>query len=334
MTQRINHGGFCLSLDFELMWGVRDKKTIASYGANILGVRQVVPRLLEHFATYDLACTWATVGFLFFEDRDALIAALPKIRPNYTNRRLSPYETEALAGIGATERQDPFHFGLSLIRSIISAPHQEIATHTFSHYYCLEPGQDLKSFNADLDAAKLAAAAEGIALKSIVFPRNQFNARYLAACRDKGLIAYRGNERSRLYKAAPQSGEKLAKRAGRFLDAYINVSGANTHVLAATDGMVDVPASRFLRPYSRSLNLLDGRRLARILHAMRAAAATDHVFHLWFHPHNFGINQDENFAFLKMILAESVRLNQEYDWPSRTMADFAALATEGREWQA
>lgn len=329
MTQLFNRAGFCLSLDFELMWGVRDKKSIASYGANVLGVRQAVPRLLDLFATYDVACTWATVGFLFFEDRDALITGFPKIRPNYVNRRLSPYETEVLAGIGATEHQDPYHFGLSLIRSIISAPRQEIATHTFSHYYCLEPGQDLQSFNADLDAAKLAAAAEGIALRSIVFPRNQFNACYLAACRDKGILAYRGNERSRLYEAAPQSGEKLAKRAGRLLDAYIDVSGANAYVLAAADGMVDVPASRFLRPYKRSLAFLDGRRLGRILRAMRDAAASNRVFHLWFHPHNFGINQDDNFVFLNRILTEAVHLNQEYDWPSLTMASFGALATEG-----
>lgn len=34
-------GAFVISLDFELMWGVRDKRTIADYGRNILGVRRV-----------------------------------------------------------------------------------------------------------------------------------------------------------------------------------------------------------------------------------------------------------------------------------------------------
>src|SRR5450631_2733915 len=33
-------GAFVISLDFELMWGVRDKRTIADYGRNILGVRR------------------------------------------------------------------------------------------------------------------------------------------------------------------------------------------------------------------------------------------------------------------------------------------------------
>jgi len=39
-------GKLVISFDFELFWGMRDKKTIAQYGANILGVQQVIPRLL------------------------------------------------------------------------------------------------------------------------------------------------------------------------------------------------------------------------------------------------------------------------------------------------
>jgi hypothetical protein len=35
-------GAFVISLDFELLWRVRDKRTIADYGANILGVRRAI----------------------------------------------------------------------------------------------------------------------------------------------------------------------------------------------------------------------------------------------------------------------------------------------------
>ena len=62
----MQYGTFVISLDFELLWGVRDQRTIADYGANILGVRQVVPALLDLFAERNIACTWATVGLLFF----------------------------------------------------------------------------------------------------------------------------------------------------------------------------------------------------------------------------------------------------------------------------
>ena len=31
----MNYGKFVISLDFELFWGVRDSRTISSYGSNI-----------------------------------------------------------------------------------------------------------------------------------------------------------------------------------------------------------------------------------------------------------------------------------------------------------
>jgi len=46
-SRAVQHGAFVISLDFELLWGVRDKRTIADYGANIRGVRDAVPALLD-----------------------------------------------------------------------------------------------------------------------------------------------------------------------------------------------------------------------------------------------------------------------------------------------
>jgi len=317
-------GGFVISLDFELMWGVRDNKTIANYGANILGVRQAVPRLLELFARHRLGCTWATVGMLFFEHRTALLAALPDLRPDYTEPDLSPYDD--LDRLGETERDDPYHFGLSLIRQIAAAPGQEIATHTFSHFYCLEPGQTVAEFRADLAAAIDAARAIGIMLESIVFPRNQFNADYLGACCEAGLIACRGQERSRIYAAEGHNQETLLKRGTRLMDAYVNLTGTHGTQPVAQDGVVDVTSSRFLRPWSRKLAAFEPLRLNRVLTAMQRAAARDKVFHLWFHPHNFGVDQDQNFAAMEQIAAEATRLRDRHDWPSLTMAEVARLA--------
>jgi hypothetical protein len=324
-------GGFVLSLDFELMWGVRDRRTIAGYGANILGVRQVVPRLLDLFARHGLGCTWATVGMLFFDDRDALLAALPEDRPSYADPRLSPYGD--LDALGATERDDPYHFGLSMIRQIVQAPHQEIGTHTFSHFYCLEPGQTLAQFRADLAAAGKAAAGLGIRLESIVFPRNQLNPAYLSACREVGLIAHRGPEKARAHTPGPRRSQTLARRATRLLDAYLNLTGAHGHVPVAEDGLTDVPSSRFLRPWEPRLAVFEPLRLHRILSAMRQAAARGEVFHLWFHPHNFGVNQDRNFAALARIAAEAARLREAHGWPSLTMAEAARQARAARQVQ-
>lgn len=321
---RTPHGGFVISLDFELMWGVRDIWTVADYGANVLGVRQVVPRLLELFARHELACSWATVGLLFFDEREALMAALPELRPDYRDRRLSPYAD--LERIGESERDDPYHYGLSLIRLIRAAPRQEIATHTFSHYYCLEPGQTRETFRADLAAAVAAAEAQGVRLRSIVFPRNQVNPAYLPDCLAAGIVAYRGNERAAIYRAAAASGQGRLRRAGRLADAYLNLTGRNGVVPRAEDGMVNVASSRFLRPWSPRLAALEPLRLRRVLGAMRNAAAEGELFHIWFHPHNFGLHQEENFAVMERIAGEAARLREAHGWPSLTMAEAAQRA--------
>ena len=317
-------GAFVMSLDFELMWGVRDKRTIADYGSNVLGVRTAVPRLLDAFARYDVACTWSTVGMLFFEDKDALLAGMPDRRPAYLNKRFSPYE--ALADVGATERADPYHYGLSMIRKIMVAPRQEIGTHTFSHYYCLEEGGTMEDFEADLQAAKAAARALGVELKSIVFPRNQYTREHLAGCRRAGLVAFRGNEKHAMYRPVSQRQLTPLRRIAKLADSYLNLSGANASEPRAVEGLIDIPASRFLRPWHVSDRLFESARINRIISAMGRSAEEKSVFHLWFHPHNFGINQAENFAVLDKVLAEFARLRDAFGWPSLTMAEVANSA--------
>ena len=47
------------------------------------------------------------------------------------------------------------------------------------------------------------------------------------------------------------------------------------------------------------------------------------MYHLWWHPHNFGINQLENFAFLEEILVHYRYLNEKYGFTSCTMSELA-----------
>ena len=134
----MDSGALVISLDFELFWGVRDKRTLAGYGRNILGSREVIPALLDLFSARKIGATWATVGFLFCADKEELLASLPRLQPIYSDVKLSPYGD--LKMVGPDERRDPYHFGQSLVRRINAYEGQEIATHTFSHFYCLEEG--------------------------------------------------------------------------------------------------------------------------------------------------------------------------------------------------
>ena len=199
-------GKFVISLDFELMWGVRDKRTINDYGQNILNVHQVIPQTLELFRKYAVCGTFSTVGFLFFKTKEELLANLPSIKPQYEDKSLSPYENSYFDSLGSDFNQDKYHFAPLLIDEIKKYPEQEIGTHTFSHYYCLEKGQTLESFREDTRMAVQIAKEQGIEITSLIFPRNQFNDKYLQVCSELGITCYRGNELSWLYKA--KSGEK------------------------------------------------------------------------------------------------------------------------------
>ncbi len=108
-------------------------------------------------------------------------------------------------------------------------PAHEIGTHTFSHYYCLEEGQNIDSFRDDIKAAKKIAKKYNVELTSLVFPRNQFNEEYLRVCSELGIICIRGNETSWLYKARTEKRENLLRRALRLMDAYVNLTGHNCY---------------------------------------------------------------------------------------------------------
>jgi hypothetical protein len=331
-------GTFVISLDFELHWGVRDHRSVTEYRENLLGVRQAVPQMLELFAPYGVHATWATVGFLFFEKKSELVAGLPARRPQYDDSALSPYAE--IETIGEDEGADPFHYGASLLKLIRQTPGQEIATHTFSHYFCLEKGQTVADFESDLEAAQRAAASFGLgenALQSLVFPRNQSNPQYLEACRRAGIVCYRGNQRSDLYAATDTHSDKnLLKRALRLVDAYLPVTGLSAASLSEiADGRssavpVDVPASRFLRPYSPALRWFEPLRLGRIEREMTKAAKNGLIYHLWWHPHNFGANTAVNIAGLERLLRHFARLRREHGMESRTMLEVAEGATSTR----
>lgn len=326
-THPLQPGTFIISLDFELNWGVRDQQTLTQYGANLLGVRQAVPAMLQLFEEFGLHVTWATVGLLFFQTKEELLTHIPAALPAYADQRLSPYA--GLDAVGADEAADPYHFGHSLVQQIRTVPGQEMATHTFCHYYCLERGQTAESFSADLAMAARTAKEHGFDTpRSLVFPRNQYNAAYLAICREAGLTSYRGNETSWIYKERNEEQQTYAKRGARLLDAYVNLSGH--HAFSLADAALagppyNLPASRFLRPWSGRLAWLERLRIRRMLAGMEYAAQHGLAYHLWWHPHNFGLNLAENIAVLRLIARHFQQLQARYGFQSRNMREVADL---------
>lgn len=298
-------------------WGVHDVFTLEEYGENILGARRAIPRILQLFLKYDIHATWAVVGMLYCKNKKELLDRLEQLNITYVNELFSPKNN--LPNVGENETQDPYHFGSSLIDIIKTIPNQEIGTHTFSHYYCLEDGQHIEQFEADL----IEVVGLNQNATSLVFPRNQTNVEYLKMSKKYGITAFRGNEDSWIYRPYTSKANPKTKRMLRLVDAYVNLTGHHTFSFKdiQKEPIINIPSSRFLRPYSKQFALLETLRLRRIKTGLTKAAKSNEIYHLWWHPHNFGKNTEENLLFLEEILKHVEYLKTKYNFQSMHMRD-------------
>jgi len=318
-------GYFIISLDFELMWGVRDHRNINNYGNNILGVRKVIPKILDLFIRYNIHATWATVGLLFAKTRDEMLDFAPslELRPKYKKIILSPYKAIEQE-IGKNEKEDPYHFGKSLIDRIIETEGQEIGTHTYSHYYCLESGQSIEEFDADLKSAISIASNTGKKIYSIVFPRNQMSTQYIDIAALNNIKIYRGNPDSFLYKARSVTENNGIIRCLRLVDGILPlINNLDYEKKDKRNDIIDVKASRYLRPYNSRISDYSRLHIARIAKEMMCAAIRNRIYHLWWHPHNYGNNIEQNIYYLNEIIKIYQQLSDEYGMESYNMKDMA-----------
>ena len=317
-----NLGTLVISLDMELMWGIIEKPTANFYGqTNIRHVPTVIDRLLHLFKKYNIHATFGVVGFLLYEDKESLMNDLPSRCPTYKREFLSPYN----GYINTIKAEDcNLYFAPELIKKIASTEGMEIGSHTFCHYYCTEKGQSLEQFREDVKKSFSIAEKNGYNLCSIIFPRNQVSPKYLEVCKEEGIKIYRGNPK-KFFNESNNLIIRFINKACRFADNYIPLSGCTSYSAKnIIDGeMFNISASRFLRPYLKKIRFLEPLRFNRIKQEMTKAAKKGHIYHLWWHPHNFGANMDDNFEFLEKLLKHFEDLHKKYGMKSKNMTDCA-----------
>ena len=174
------NSNFIISLDFELIWGMHEGDIVNnSYNGNIKGGRKAIPDLLKLFEKHGIHATWAVVGLMFAENAEEARKYFPKenMQPTYINMNISPYPF--IKDIDKPETDKELYFAPDIIEQVSKVNGQEIASHTFSHYYCREEGQTVEQFEADMIAAKAIAEDKGYKLTSFVFPKNQSVKEYI-----------------------------------------------------------------------------------------------------------------------------------------------------------
>jgi peptidoglycan/xylan/chitin deacetylase (PgdA/CDA1 family) len=309
---------FVISLDFEMFWGVADSQTLDGYKDNVYGVWDVVPKLLSLFEKYEVKATWATVGMVMCQDYTQWLdirsvhEKLPKPPSNYD--------------LGPIVKEYPrLFFAKSLVQQILDAKEQELATHTFSHFLCNEEVSNKSLFTSDILCAQEVASSFGVQLESIVFPRNQYDYAHISELPKLGIKAFRGNQNHWIYRGGHYVPYGLVGRAFRLADSWVPISGSHIHHIESIHQVANVPASLFLRPWSPKLAKFDNIRLKRISSMMNQAVVADGIFHLWWHPHNFGVNTDGNLNFLEKILIHFSKLRDENGMKSSPMKDFKCI---------
>jgi hypothetical protein len=313
-----------ISLDFEMFWGVTDSKTIENYGANIEGVWQSVPGMLKLFNEYGVHATWATVGMLMCKDFKQWSELRPSIMPTYKRESCSTYSVEDL------DRDLPkLFFARPLVEQILATDGQELASHTYSHFYCGEEDTSVEQFVADLDCAQNIFDEYKVKPTSLIFPRNQVQDEYLNALLSAGFTAYRGNQDHWMYRDGHlmPSSYGTVRRLIRAADTCLPIMGNHTFSLSTNipkGQLINIPASRFLRPISGH-SIIDQLQLSRIKSGMLEAARANCVFHLWWHPHNFGRHPEAILLNLEMLLDYYRVLNHEYRMQSLSMRELEGL---------
>lgn len=312
-------GKFIISLDFELHWGGAEKWNLDEKKDYFLDTIRFIPELLKIFEENKIKATWATVGFLFANDKSQLIDLSPKVLPSYDNKELSYYDI--FPSVGLNENIDPFHFAPHLIDLILKTKGQELASHTFAHYYCNESGQTVEQFDADLKAAqKIAQTNFDITLRSLVFPRNQFNSAYLKVAHKNGIKVARSNPDVWFW----NNNYGVLTPLFRAFDTLFPISRSlSFSSISIRDGVVLLPASRFFRSYKSKESRIQRLKMSRIKKEMTYAAKNNEDYHLWWHPHNLADDIEKNREQLLEIITHFKTLEVKYNFTSCTMGDFA-----------
>lgn len=302
---------FCISLDFEKKWGILDKD-IPSYDKSIEKVPEVINRLLGLFEENQIHCTWAFVGALLARSEGQLKEFLNQSNfLTYHDDSLNPN----FYFKGNVFREKLFS-GYHELESIKKTPGQELASHSFYHTYYNEPGisNDALFLESRL-FDKYSKSMLDIICKGIVFPRNQVP----EDLSDMPYLYYRANLDNVFDRGYSELELNFFNRSLRLLDSIIPLRYFRSCTPKFDEtNKLSIPATRFLRPQT-SNGIFNALHLKRIKNEMTWAAKNDDMFHLWWHPHNFGGDVEKNISNLKKIISHFKYLEERYGMKSYNM---------------
>lgn len=313
-------GTLAISLDFEMYWGMADITEVDEMTPVMQNVHTVVPRLLELFKKYEIHATWATVGALMAENDEDF---LDNLYSGITEQTTVMLEKVGVLAKNAGKCPRDILFAPDLVAMVANADGQEIATHTYSHYYCSEADSTPEAFASEIKSALEMAEKKGLDINSAVFPRNQVADEYLEAMDGVKPLAFRGNESGWI--AAIKSKSLKLWTLVWYIDNYIPLQKRCSYKIGEIfdRGRLNIRNSRFFKPFRPKFRFAERLKLRRYKREMLKAAKKGEIYHMYWHPHNFAVDTEINFAQMDELLSYYSELREKYGMKSMNMNEVA-----------
>lgn len=278
----------CISLDFELRWGVRHlyRDDFSKYKVELDGAKSAAVLLCDYFEEKQIASSWATVGALGLRNWDEFFAKMGRDDLN-TRSNFLARDDEFL------KKNEKYYFAPEIVEHLCSSSYVELASHTFTHLFCCEPHMSEEIFLADGKLVNEVFRSNfGREVRSIVFPRNQEN--YTNKLTTLGITSYRAVEAGDSAASNTLAGNTLIKKLFRFS------SSVNPWASRSSSFNKDYSrASLFLR---LNLSSVAWRlHLSRIKNELNTLLDGE-CFHLWLHPHNLGSDTNMKLKRIKEVM--------------------------------
>lgn len=317
---KLKTGMLVISLDFEMYWGMADITEVNDMTPVMQNVHKVVPRLLALFKKYNVHATWATVGALMAENSEDFLTYLPR---EFTSQTAIMLEKIGLIPEDNNKCPRDILFAPELVKMVADTAGQEIGTHTYSHYYCSDGESTPKDFAAEIESAIDIASAKGYEIKSAVFPRNQIADEFLEAMEKVRHLAFRGNESGWI--SAVKSKNLKLWTVVWYIDNYIPLQRRCSYRIGdiSDRGRLNIRNSRFFKPFRPKFRFAEKLKLRRYKREMLKAAKKGEIYHMYWHPHNFAVDTEINFAQMEELLAFYSKLNKKYGMESMNMNEVA-----------
>ena len=308
-------GKLVISLDFEMMWGAIFNKAVEKgYIYRVPYVEKIIPGILELFKKYNIHATWAIVGAIACGDEEEACFLADK-------EIIDPYGNQTLQKFILDIKSEDFnlYFRPDLVKMVAESKNQEIATHTFSHFYFFEHRFPKKKLESEINASlKTLAPYSKNPIKTIVLPKNQVSPEVYSLLRKNGITNVRGIQISTRFNKS-----NFFSKVMRFADAYIPICGRSSYKINSVyeNQIFNVRASRFWRAYYKKLAFLEPLKIKRIKKEMLYSAKNNEIYHLWFHPHNLSSDYKKNLKNLEKIFAYYNYLNKKYGMQSLNISE-------------